>query len=75
MAERGNRRHGATVILLLSVVAGMVGLSLASVPLYRIFCAATGYGGTTQRASAAPEDISKALITVRFNTETAPDLA
>jgi cytochrome c oxidase assembly protein subunit 11 len=69
------RRHGTTVVLLLSVVAGMVGLSFASVPLYRLFCAATGYGGTTQRATAAPEDISKAVITVRFNTEIAPDLA
>src|SRR5665213_469463 len=83
MADRQNRRpgrppgrrRGATVVLLLSVVAGMVGLSFASVPLYRIFCAATGYGGTTQRASTAPADISKALITVRFDTDVAPDLA
>jgi cytochrome c oxidase assembly protein subunit 11 len=69
------RRVGTTAVLLLSVVAGMVGLTAASVPLYRLFCAATGYGGTTQRASAAPEDISKALITVRFNTEIDPNLA
>jgi cytochrome c oxidase assembly protein subunit 11 len=75
MADRRIGRHGATVVLLLSVVAGMVGLSFASVPLYRIFCAATGYGGTTQRVSAAPQDVSKALITVRFDTDVAPDLA
>lgn len=31
----------------------MLGLGFASVPLYRIFCAATGYGGTTQRATEA----------------------
>jgi cytochrome c oxidase assembly protein subunit 11 len=75
MAERAVRRHGTTVVLLLAVVVGMVGLSFASVPLYRIFCAATGYGGTTQRAAAAPQDVSKALITVRFDSQTAPDLA
>jgi cytochrome c oxidase assembly protein subunit 11 len=75
MAKRAVRRHGTTVVLLLAVVAGMVGLSFASVPLYRIFCAATGYGGTTQRATAAPQDISKTLITVRFDSQTAPDLA
>ena len=63
------RRHGTTVILLLAVMAGMGGLTAASVPLYRIFCAATGYGGTTERASAAPTDVSKAVVTVRFNTE------
>ena len=33
----------------------MVGLSYASVPLYRLFCQVTGFGGTTQRAEAAPE--------------------
>jgi cytochrome c oxidase assembly protein subunit 11 len=74
MAERKTRRLGTTAVLLVAVVAGMVGLTAASVPLYRIFCAATGYGGTTQRASAAPDDISKALVTVRFNTEISNDL-
>src|SRR5579883_2353496 len=68
-------RHGRTVLLLLSVVAGLVGLSFASVPLYRLFCAATGYGGTTQRAAAAPKAVADAVITVRFDTDTAPDLA
>jgi len=75
MSEKGIRRQGTTVVLLVAVVAGMVGLSFASVPLYRIFCAATGYGGTTQRAAAAPQDVSKAMITVRFDSQTAPDLA
>ena len=28
------------------MVAGMIGFTYFSVPLYRIFCAATGYGGT-----------------------------
>jgi cytochrome c oxidase assembly protein subunit 11 len=73
-APRG-RRHGTTALLLIAVVAGMVGLSFASVPLYRLFCAATGFGGTTQRAAAAPRSAVKSLVTVRFNTETAPDLA
>ena len=64
-----SRRHGTTVVLLLAVMAGMGGLTAASVPLYRLFCAATGYGGTTERASAAPADVAKAVVTVRFNTE------
>jgi cytochrome c oxidase assembly protein subunit 11 len=67
-------RHGTTAVLLGAVVAGMVGLSFASVPLYRLFCAATGYGGTTQRATAAPADITKAVVTVRFNAEISNDL-
>jgi len=68
------RRNGATVPLLVAVVAGMVGLSFASVPLYRLFCAATGYGGTTQRAGAAPTRIAPGLITVRFDAQVAPGL-
>jgi cytochrome c oxidase assembly protein subunit 11 len=68
------RRNGATVVLLISVVAGMVGLSFASVPLYRLFCAATGFGGTTQRAETAPTRIAAGLITVRFDAQVAPGL-
>ena len=36
------------------VVALMVGASFAAVPFYNWFCRTTGYGGTTQRAHAAP---------------------
>ena len=68
------RRKGATALLLTSVVAGMVGLSFASVPLYRLFCQATGVGGTTQRADRAPANASDVVVTIRFNAETAPDL-
>jgi cytochrome c oxidase assembly protein subunit 11 len=68
------RRKGATALLLVSVVAGMAGLSFASVPLYRLFCQATGVGGTTQRADRAPANASDVVVTIRFNAETAPDL-
>ena len=67
-------RKGATALLLASVAAGMVGLSFASVPLYRLFCQATGFGGTTQRADRAPANASDVVVTIRFNAETAPDL-
>jgi cytochrome c oxidase assembly protein subunit 11 len=69
-----SRRSGTTVALLAAVVGGMVGLSFASVPLYRLFCQATGFGGTTQRAAAAPDQVAGALVTVRFDAQTAPDL-
>lgn len=69
-----SRRNRTTVLLLSAVVLGMLGLTGASVPLYRLFCAATGFGGATQRAAAAPAEIADALVTVRFNAETASDL-
>jgi cytochrome c oxidase assembly protein subunit 11 len=67
-------RKGLVACLLLAVVAGMGGLVAASVPLYRLFCAATGFGGATQRASAAPGAASSAFVTVRFDAETAANL-
>jgi cytochrome c oxidase assembly protein subunit 11 len=68
------RRNGTTVTLLAAVVCGMVGLSFASVPLYRLFCQATGFGGTTQRAAAAPGPVAGAVVTIRFDAATAPEL-
>ena len=54
----------------LALVFGMVGLSYAAVPLYDLYCRVTGYGGTPQRADAAPTTISDRIITVRFDTNT-----
>jgi len=50
------------------VVAVMVGLSFAAVPLYSWFCRTTGFGGTTQVAQALPTHISDRTITVRFDS-------
>ncbi len=69
------RRNRITVAALLGVIAAMVGLDVAAVPLYRLFCQVTGYGGTTQRAERAPErELADRVVTVRFNAEAAPDL-
>lgn len=58
-----------------TVALGMVGLSFASVPLYRIFCQVTGFGGTTQRAAAAPQNAAAQFVTVRFDANTAGSLS
>jgi cytochrome c oxidase assembly protein subunit 11 len=59
---------------LLTLVAGMVLLAYASVPLYRLFCAVTGYGGTTQSSEVLPDKIYDRKITVRFNADIDPAL-
>jgi cytochrome c oxidase assembly protein subunit 11 len=56
-------------------VAGMVGLSYASVPLYDWFCRATGLNGTTQVASASPSGVLDRTINVRFDANVAPGLS
>lgn len=71
--DRKNRR---TVVGILLIVGVMVGLSFASVPLYRIFCGATGFNGTTGLAKAAPGKgkIVDRIITVKFEGNVARDM-
>lgn len=70
----GGRKQSAnlrTALAMGVVVVAMAGLAFAAVPLYRVFCQVTGYGGTTQRAEAAPAQIGERLVTVRFNADVA----
>ncbi|NYZ13387.1 cytochrome c oxidase assembly protein [Azospirillum sp. RWY-5-1] len=63
--RRNLRLMGACFVL----VAGMTGLAFASVPLYDLFCKVTGFGGTTQRADAAPAQAIGRTVAVRFNAD------
>ena len=75
MAKPGSK-NGVTAVVLVAVVGGMVGLSYASVPLYRLFCQVTGFGGTTKIA-AAPDSTgpsSARTITIRFDANVNPAL-
>ncbi len=67
-------RNSVVAVGLVAVVAGMVGLSFAAIPLYRMFCAATGYGGTPNITQAASPGETNATIVVRFNADTNPNL-
>jgi len=50
---------------------GMIGMAYAAVPLYKMFCQATGYGGTTQRVEKQYAGrILDRDITVRFDANT-----
>src|SRR5262245_60696942 len=61
------RRDGAVALTLVGLVAAMVGLSFAAVPLYRMFCQVTGYGGLPRRAETAPAHAIDRDIQVRFD--------
>jgi len=66
-AARQNRKVG---LIAAGAAMAMLGLGYASVPLYRMFCQATGFNGTTQRATAAQAAGVKATlrpITIRFD--------
>lgn len=69
-----DRKNRMVAFLALGVFVSMLGLAYASVPLYRIFCQVTGYGGTTQRADIAPSEVSDKIITVSFDANTSSAL-
>jgi cytochrome c oxidase assembly protein subunit 11 len=67
----GTWRTKMTALLATGVIAGMLGLTAAAVPLYDLFCRVTGYGGTTQRAEQAPAGALERTIKIRFNADVA----
>ncbi len=67
-------RNRRTALACVALVAGMVGMSYAAVPLYRLFCQVTGFGGTTQRVEAASETILDRPMAIRFDSNVGPGL-
>jgi cytochrome c oxidase assembly protein Cox11 len=63
-------RRGATLAGLCVIIGIMFTLVGFSVPLYRLFCAATGYNGTTQRVTVDTAAPSNRYVTVFFTTQT-----
>jgi len=61
--------------LAIAASLGMLGLSFAAVPLYRFFCAATGFAGTPQTAKLPPASRGMRDLTVRFDANVASGLA
>ena len=51
-------------------VMGMTGAAFAAVPLYRMFCQVTGFGGTVRKAEVAPsaDQVLDRMVTIRFDT-------
>ncbi|MBP0447418.1 cytochrome c oxidase assembly protein [Roseomonas sp. SSH11] len=68
------RRNRRVAIAAFGTVAGMVGLSFASVPLYDMFCRMTGYNGTVQTGGPAAPGAVERKVTVRFSANTHPSL-
>ncbi len=71
MPQRSNR---LPAVITVGVASLMLGMSFAAVPLYRMFCSMTGYGGTTQRVVSAPSAPGERTLTVRFDSNLAGGL-
>ena len=72
--EQKKRSHARVGAVLGVIAVSMLGAAYAAVPLYKIFCQVTGYGGTTKRADSGAEKILDRRIVVRFDANTRKDL-
>lgn len=68
------KRDNTIVILLVVCFFAMLALAFASVPLYRIFCQKTGFGGTPKISRDGSTKVVNREITVRFVANTHRDL-
>ena len=67
-------KNAKTLSCILLVVAGMVGLAFASVPLYRLFCQVTGFGGTTMVSDKLPDKVLDRTVTIKFDANTSRNI-
>ena len=72
--DQTQKRKQKTLLLAMSVVFLMGALSYASVPLYKLFCQVTGYGGTTQVVKNTSDKVLDRSIIVRFDANVNPAL-
>jgi len=72
-AQSQRRQHALS---LAAIALGMLMLAFAAVPLYRLFCQVTGFGGTTMRASSSynGELVPGVTLNINFNADTDPSL-
>jgi len=73
------RRNLRTGLIAFAGACAMLGLGYASVPLYRLFCQVTGFGGTTMvasesKAANAAANATGAKISIRFDASAASDM-
>ena len=73
MTSAAAQRNNRTALITAIIGAVMLALAFAAVPLYRIFCEATGYDGTPLRAERAPGAVA-GQVSVRFDANVHPGM-
>ena len=72
--EAKAQRARNTALICIGIVAGMLGLAFASVPLYRLFCQVTGFAGTPIAGVKSSGEISDRRLVVRFDANVSPSI-
>ena len=73
IADRRHRNRRTALLASLAIV-GMLGLTAASVPLYRLYCQVSGFGGTPRIDANASAPTVAQTIQVQFNADVDPGL-
>lgn len=73
-ATHQSRNNVVVLLACLAFVGGMVGVSFAAVPLYRMFCQVTGYNGTTQRVEQMSDTVLDQSMKVTFDANVSSGL-
>jgi cytochrome c oxidase assembly protein subunit 11 len=76
VSDDAARRNLRTGLMAFAGALAMLGLGYASVPLYRLFCQVTGFGGTTMQATESDAARAATLatgqkISIRFDATSA----
>lgn len=67
IAKANSRKNMVAIACVFGVMA-MTGAAFAAVPLYRLFCQVTGFGGTVGMATEAPSVVLEDVVTIHFDT-------
>jgi cytochrome c oxidase assembly protein subunit 11 len=67
-------KDNAVALSCVAAVVFMTGAAFAAVPLYKLYCQVTGYGGTTQKAIEPSHVMLDRTITVRFDANVTPGM-
>ncbi len=67
-------RDNAVALSCVAAVVFMTGAAFAAVPLYKLYCQVTGYGGTTQKAIEPSHVMLDRIMTVRFDANVTPGM-
>ena len=68
------RRNRKVALMALGLAVFMGGMAWAAVPLYKMFCQATGFGGTPRQVDSASATRGERILTVRFDANASGEL-
>jgi cytochrome c oxidase assembly protein subunit 11 len=79
MKQTSNNRalqshHRVLAVACAALVVAMVGAAYAAVPLYRMFCQATGFDGTPRVATKPSTTVLDKTVVIRFDANVTPGL-